>query len=104
MGAHVLVRGAGDVGSAVAVLLYRAGYAVALHDAPQPVTPRRGMAFTDAVFDGSATLDGVPVAVRTKVIEIDPRGDPAAAVGLGARPRRIAEGVVRAMVRMTVPA
>jgi xanthine dehydrogenase accessory factor len=60
---RVLVRGAGDVGSAVAVVLFRAGYAVALHDEPAPTAPRRGMAFADAVFDGRATLDGL-TAVR----------------------------------------
>jgi xanthine dehydrogenase accessory factor len=64
--APVLVRGVGDVGSAVAVVLFRAGYAVALHDEPAPTTPRRGMAFTDAVFDGWATLDGLTaVCVKT---------------------------------------
>src|SRR6266403_363460 len=57
--APVLVRGVGDVGSAVAVVLFRAGYSVALHDEPTPATPRRGMAFADAVFDGFATLDGL---------------------------------------------
>lgn len=57
--APVLVRGAGDVGSAVAVVLYRAGYAAALHDEPTTSTPRRGMAFADAVFDGWATLEGL---------------------------------------------
>lgn len=61
----VLVRGVGDVGSAVAVVLFRAGYAVALHDEPAPATPRRGMAFADAVFDGWAKLDGL-TAVRVK--------------------------------------
>jgi xanthine dehydrogenase accessory factor len=61
----VLVRGVGDVGSAVAVALFRAGYAVALHDEPAPATPRRGMAFADAVFDGWATLDGI-TALRVK--------------------------------------
>jgi xanthine dehydrogenase accessory factor len=61
----MLLRGTGDVGSAVAVVLRRAGYAVALHDEPEPTTPRRGMAFADAVFDGSATLDGI-VAQRVE--------------------------------------
>lgn len=56
---HVLVRGAGDVGSAVAVLLLRAGYAVALHDERAPATLRRGMAFIDAIFEGQCLLDGV---------------------------------------------
>jgi xanthine dehydrogenase accessory factor len=55
----VLVRGAGDVGSAVAVVLFRAGYTVALHDDPAPTTSRRGTAFTDAVFDGSAIHEGL---------------------------------------------
>jgi xanthine dehydrogenase accessory factor len=57
--APVLVRGVGDVGSAVAAVLFRAGYRVALHDQPTPATPRRGKAFTDAVFDGVAVLDGL---------------------------------------------
>jgi xanthine dehydrogenase accessory factor len=55
----VLVRGVGDVGSAVAAALFRAGYRVALHDGPTPASPRRGMAFADAMFDGSAILDGL---------------------------------------------
>lgn len=58
-GVTVLVRGIGDVGSAVAISLFRAGYSVAVHDGPTPATPRRGMAFADAIFDGSAALDGV---------------------------------------------
>ena len=64
----VVVRGIGDVGSAVAHRLYRAGYAVLLHDGAQPATTRRGMAFTDAIFDGSAVLEEV-TAVR--VDELD---------------------------------
>lgn len=48
------------------------------------------------------TRDSVQVASQTKVIEVDPRGDPAAAFGLGVRPRRIAEGVLRAMTSAQV--
>ncbi|MGI8729436.1 MAG: xanthine dehydrogenase [Solirubrobacteraceae bacterium] len=55
----VLVRGIGDVGSAVAVVLYRAGYGVAIHDIAAPAAPRRGMALADAVFDGECELEGV---------------------------------------------
>lgn len=55
----VLVRGSGDVGSAVAHLLLRSGYAVVVHDVERPAAPRRGMAFTDAIFDGARELDGV---------------------------------------------
>ena len=52
----VLVRGVGDIGSAVAHRLFGAGYGVVIHDDPQPTTTRRGMAFADAVFDGRASL------------------------------------------------
>jgi xanthine dehydrogenase accessory factor len=55
----VLVRSVGDIGSAVAHRLFREGYAVVTHDDPQPTTSRRGMAFTDAVFDGHAVLEHV---------------------------------------------
>jgi xanthine dehydrogenase accessory factor len=40
-----LVRGVGDIGSAVAHLVFREGYAVVLHDEPAPTTTKRGMAF-----------------------------------------------------------
>lgn len=56
---RIIVRGVGDVGSAVAHRLFVAGYAVAIHDSPRPTTSRRTNAFTDAVFDGRATLSGV---------------------------------------------
>jgi xanthine dehydrogenase accessory factor len=56
---RVIVRGIGDVGSAVAHRLFGSGLAVAIHDVPRPAAPRRGMAFTDAVFDGAAALEGV---------------------------------------------
>jgi xanthine dehydrogenase accessory factor len=55
----VVVRGIGDVGSAVAHRLFLEGYAVLIHDVPTPTTTRRGVAFADAVFDGSAILDNV---------------------------------------------
>jgi xanthine dehydrogenase accessory factor len=54
----VLVRGIGDIGSAVAHRLFGHGYSVVIHDDPLPTTTRRGMAFADAAFNGSATLEG----------------------------------------------
>ena len=57
--ARVLIRGCGDVGSAVAHLLLRGGHEVVIHDVALPAAPRRGMAFADAIFDGACELDGV---------------------------------------------
>lgn len=56
---RVIVQGVSDVGSAIAVALVAEGHRVVLVDGPQPTTIRRKMAFTDAIFDGQATLDGV---------------------------------------------
>ena len=47
------------------------------------------------------THTGAPVRERTKVLEIDPRGDPRAVLGLGERPRRIAEGVLQVINEAT---
>jgi len=57
--ARVLIRGSGDVGSAVAHLLLRSGHDVVIHDVALPAAPRRGMAFADAIFDGACELEGV---------------------------------------------
>ena len=54
----VVIRGAGDVGSAAAHALFGAEYAVVLQDEPRPSHARRGMSFTDAFYDGVATLAG----------------------------------------------
>jgi len=45
------------------------------------------------------THDGVPVRQKTKVIEVDPRGNPALVFGVGTRPERIAQGVLQAVTR-----
>jgi xanthine dehydrogenase accessory factor len=55
----ILVRGSGDVGSAVALSLFQAGYGVVIHESTRPVTTRRRMAFSDAVFDASTILEGI---------------------------------------------
>lgn len=54
-----LVRGSGDIASAVAHALFTAGYGVVVHDVPAPTCPRRGRAFVDALFDGHSRLEGV---------------------------------------------
>ena len=69
--ARVLIRGSGDVGSAVAHLLLGSGHTVVIHDVALPAAPRRGMAFADAIFDGSCELAGV----RARRLELDDLAD-----------------------------
>ena len=58
-GVRVLIIGGGDVGSAIAHVLFRSGFAVLISERQHSAHARRGMAYTDALFDGSAVLDGV---------------------------------------------
>jgi xanthine dehydrogenase accessory factor len=55
----VVIKSGGDVGSAVAHLLYRNGYLPVIVESPTPSTTRRRMALATAVFDGEAELEGV---------------------------------------------
>jgi xanthine dehydrogenase accessory factor len=57
--ASVLILGAGDVGSAVAHRLHGHGARVLLSELPHPSHSRRGMAYTDALFDGESRLEGI---------------------------------------------
>ena len=53
-----IVLGCGETGSAVALALHVAGFAVVLVDEADPAWHRRGMAFTNAWYVGNAELDG----------------------------------------------
>ena len=68
----ILVRGVCDVGSAVAHVLNAADYRVAIHDAAAPSCARQGMAFVDAIFDGSTTLAGTLAMGSSIAIDFQP--------------------------------
>ncbi len=55
----VLVKGAGDLATGCAVRLARCGFAVVMTELPAPTAVRRTVAFSEAVHDGSATVEGV---------------------------------------------
>lgn len=61
----VLVRGGGDIGSGVALHLYRAGLRVVIAELPQPLALRRLVCFAEAVYTGETTVEGV-IAHRVK--------------------------------------
>ncbi|MBL8833678.1 MAG: xanthine dehydrogenase [Rhodospirillales bacterium] len=65
---RVLVRGIGDVGSAVAHAVRTAGHVVLIHDVAAPAIHRRAMSFADAMFDGTATLEGL-TCVRSDALD-----------------------------------
>lgn len=63
---RVAVRGAGDLASGVAWRLYHSGFKVFMTEINQPMAVRRKVAFCEAIYDGSAVVEGVEAKlVRT---------------------------------------
>ena len=61
----VIIKGAGDIASGIAHRLHRSGFGVVMTEIAQPTTIRRTVAFSEAVYDGQADVEGL-TAVRTK--------------------------------------
>ena len=55
----ILIRGAGDIASGVALRLYRAGFTLAMTDLEKPTSIRRTVCFSEAVIHGVCTVEGV---------------------------------------------
>jgi xanthine dehydrogenase accessory factor len=56
---NVLIRGGGDIASGVALRLHRAGYRVFITELAQPLAVRRTVSFSEAVYEGECTVEGV---------------------------------------------
>ncbi len=69
---YTLVRGTGEIASGVAHALHQAGFPVVMHDIATPVSTRRRMAFTDAVFDGEAVLAGLTARRADSIADLGP--------------------------------
>ena len=55
----VIVRGGGELGTAVAHRLHRVGYKVLILEKSRPSALRRELSFSDAVYDGEKTVERV---------------------------------------------
>ena len=62
---RVLIRGAGDLASGVALRLHRAGFAVAMTDLPHPTAIRRTVAFSQAIALGETRVEDVTARLAT---------------------------------------
>ncbi len=60
----VLIRGAGEMASAVGVILHNVGFSVILTELPIPHAIRRTVCFSDAMLNGTTKVEGVQ-AVKT---------------------------------------
>ncbi len=59
MKAFVLIRGGGDLASGAALRLFRSGFKVAIAEIARPLTVRRSVAFSQAVYDGQCAVEEV---------------------------------------------
>ena len=57
--ALVLIKGAGDLASGVALRLHRCGFQVVMTEIERPLTVRRSVAFAQAIFDGATHVEEV---------------------------------------------
>ena len=64
----ILIRGAGDIATGVALRLYRSGMQVVMTDLPQPTAIRRTVCFSPAITHGETVVEGVH-AVRAETAE-----------------------------------
>ena len=55
----VIVRGAGDISTGTIHRLFKAGFDVLVLETERPSAIRRRVAFSEAVYDGAATVEGV---------------------------------------------
>jgi xanthine dehydrogenase accessory factor len=65
--ALILLRGGGDLATGIALRLHRVGIRVLITELPQPLAVRRTVAFAEAVYEGSHTVEGV----KARRIEAD---------------------------------
>lgn len=55
----VMVRGGGDLASGVIFRLHRSGFKVFFTELPNPLSVRRKVSFSEAVYDGTAVVEGI---------------------------------------------
>lgn len=55
----VLIRGGGDLATGVALRLHRAGVRILISELAQPLAVRRTVSFSEAVYEGQHTVEGV---------------------------------------------
>lgn len=55
----VLIKGAGDLASGIALRLYRCGFSILMTETATPTTVRRTVAFSPAVYQGEAKVEDV---------------------------------------------
>lgn len=55
----IIIRGGGDLATGIAYKLHKAGYRIIILEIDKPLTVRRAVAFSEAVYEGENTVEGI---------------------------------------------
>lgn len=69
----ILIRGGGDIATGIALRLFRSGFKVLITELEKPLSVRRTVSFSEAIYDGSATVEGI---TARRISTIDENPDP----------------------------
>ncbi len=98
-----MIKGAGDLGTGVALRLVRSGFDVVMTELSQPRVERRAVAFAEAVYDGSTTVEGIQARLVSEpdaAREVLGQGrvavlvDPEATARLALRPMALVDAIL----------
>lgn len=67
----ILIRGAGDIASGIAIRLHRSGFAVVMTDTARPTAIRRTVSFSGAITSGSQTVEDVTARLARSEAEAE---------------------------------
>ena len=66
----VVIRGGGDLATGIAYRLFKSGYKVIILDIEKPTVIRRTVAFSEAVYSGEVTVEGVKAILGKNIEDI----------------------------------
>lgn len=55
----IIIRGGGDLASGIAYKLHKAGYKIIILEIDKPLTVRRKVAFSEAIYEGETIVEGI---------------------------------------------
>jgi len=98
----ILIKGAGDLASGVAMHLHRVGFPVVMTEIEHPMMVRRSVSFAEAIFDGAvqveeirarrAVADAIPALLAERIIPV--LVDPETTVIARLQPRVVIDGIM----------
>ncbi len=66
----ILIRGAGDIASGIAVRLYNSGFKIVMTEIKKPSSIRREVCFSEAIYDGETTVEKITCKKANSLQEI----------------------------------